>query len=43
MTPKNPSLLEVDGTAVGFIMAIKRNSTVLLWQIGILPQYRRQG
>ena len=36
-------VLEYDKVTVGFLMALCRDNTVFLWQIGILTEHRGQG
>ncbi len=32
-----------DGKPIGYIMNLKKDNTLFIWQIGIIPDYRKQG
>jgi len=36
-------VLQIDGQSAGFVTCVQRDSTLFLWQVGILPEYRRHG
>lgn len=36
-------VLEDDGTAIGYLMAVPRNRSLFLWQVGILESHRGRG
>jgi len=36
-------ILEVDDKIAGFITSVYSKNTLFIWQIGILPEFRRQG
>ena len=36
-------IVEKDGTPIGYIMCVLNRETLLIWQIGIREEYRKQG